>query len=480
MGSRQVVASAQKEHRQITNTEGHVEHSMTEVWTNVVEVIEQAMAKVGLEAGALAAIGVTNQRETTVVWDKTTGAPLCNAIVWMDARSAPICDEIKARLGGRDALMERAGIPIVPYFSGTKLRWILDHHPEIRAAAERGDAVFGTVDSWVVWNLTGGTHGGAHVTDVTNASRTLLMNIDTLEWDDTLCRELGVPRRMLPVIKSSSEVYGTCTLAALRGVPVAGILGDQQSALVGHACFHVGDTKNTYGTGCFLLQNTGRARVTSHAGLMTTVAYKFGASPAMYGLEGSVAQAGTVVQWLTSVGLTHGSRDAEMQAQGVTDNGGVFLVPAFTGLFAPHWRDEARGILVGLTRATEKGHVARAALESTAFQSTDVLDLMRQGSGVAVSALKVDGGMVVNETLMQFQADIANTRVIRPTITEATAFGAAIAAGLAVGVWKDLDEVERLWKVDRVYEPVRVVAVQPTRHSESSRGREAKKSDNER
>jgi len=397
-------------------------------------------------------VGITNQRETAIVWDRATGDPLCNAIVWQDTRTDTICHAL-AREGGQDRLRAQTGLPLATYFAGPKVRWILDNVPGVRERAERGDALFGTVDSYLVWWLTGGPDGGVHVTDVTNASRTLLMDLATLDWDDELLRIIGVPRAMLPQICSSSEVYGTAR-GLLEGIPVAGILGDQQAATMGQGCYEPGEAKNTYGTGCFMLLNTGEQIVPSRSGLLTTVCYKLGLQPAVYALEGSIAIAGALVQWLRdNLGLIADSGEIEALARTVEDSGGIYFVPAFSGLFAPYWRSDARGAIVGLTRYINKGHIARATLEATAFQTREVLDAMERDSGVRLSRLKVDGGMVGNDLLMQFQADILGVPVVRPRVAETTALGAAYAAGLAVGFWGGLDELRRNWQADREWQP---------------------------
>jgi glycerol kinase len=447
-----VIAVEQKEHRQIYPQPGWVEHDPMEIWGSTQAVIEGALNKAQLKPADLAAIGVTNQRETTVVWDRTSGRPLHNAIVWQDTRTEDICAALR-REGGQDRFRGKTGLPIATYFSGPKIQWILEHVPGARAAAERGSVLFGTIDTWLIWWLTGGPRGGVHVTDVTNASRTLLMDLSTLEWDDELLRFLRVPRAMLPAIHSSSEFYGTSATVA-RGVPLTGDLGDQQAALVGQTCFTVGESKNTYGTGCFILQNTGTTAVPSRHGLLTTVGYKFGSTPAVYALEGSVAITGALVQWLRdNLGLIRSAGEIEALAGTVADHGGVYFVPAFSGLFAPYWRSDARGIIAGLTRFVQKGHIARAALEATAYQTREVLDAMLQDSGIPLPALKVDGGMVRNDLLMQFQADILGVPVVRPTITETTALGAAYAAALAAKVWSSTDDLTRHWRPDKVWEP---------------------------
>jgi glycerol kinase len=446
------VASDQKEHQQVYPRPGWVEHDVEEIWERTHTVVRAALQRAGCEPSDIAAVGITNQRETTVVWDRATGRPYHNAIVWQDLRTDAICQEL-ARDGGQDRFRAKTGLPLATYFSGPKIRWLLDNVPGLRAAAERGDALFGTLDTYLIWNLTGGPRGGVHVTDVTNAGRTMLMNLATLEWDDELLDAIGVPRQMLPAIRSSSEVYGVAA-ELLPGVPVAGNLGDQHAAMVGQTCFDVGEAKNTYGTGCFMLLNTGGEIVQSQNGLLTTLAYKLGDAPAVYALEGSIAIAGALVQWLRdNLGLITGSAEVEALAKLVEDNGGVYFVPAFSGLFAPYWRSDARGVIVGLTRYVNKGHIARAALEATAWQTREVLDAMERDSGVRLTSLKVDGGMVANELLMQFQSDALGVPVIRPRVTETTALGAAYAAGLAVGYWDGLADLRSNWQPDKVWQP---------------------------
>ena len=448
-----IVSVAQKEHAQIYPQPGWVEHDPTEIWRNTQEVIGAALAREGLHVADVAAVGITNQRETTVLWDRNTGQPLHNALVWQDTRTADLVAGF-AREGGQDRFRAQTGLPLATYFSGLKLKWLLDTVPGARAKAEAGDALFGTIDSWVLWNLTGGPAGGAHLTDVTNASRTQLVDLATLDWDDDLLRQFTIPRGVLPRIAASSASYGEAKIPALRGVPIAGILGDQQAALVGQTCFEPGEAKNTYGTGCFMLMNTGTRPVASTAGLITTVAYQFGDEPPHYALEGSIAIAGALVQWLRdNLGLIAKSRDVEELARTVADNGDVYFVPAFSGLFAPYWKDDARGVLVGLTRYANRGHIARAALEATAYQTRDVLEAMEQDSGIPMKELRVDGGMVANELVMQFQADILGVPVVRPRITETTALGAAYAAGLAVGYWSGRDDLKRNWGVDKRWQP---------------------------
>jgi glycerol kinase len=448
-----IVSVAQKEHAQIYPNPGWVEHDPLEIWRNTQEVIGAALARHGLQASDLAAVGITNQRETTVLWDRRTGAPLHNALVWQDTRVGELVAHY-ARDGGQDRFRAKTGLPLATYFSGLKLKWLLDNVSGARAKAEAGDALFGTVDSWVIWNLTGGPARGLHVTDVTNASRTQLVDLATLEWDESLLEALTIPRGVLPRIVPSSSNYGAVRIPALDGAPIAGVLGDQQAALVGQTCFAAGEAKNTYGTGCFMLMNTGTEIVPSTAGLVTTVAYRFGDEPARYALEGSIAIAGALVQWLRdNLGLIAKSPDVEALARAVENNGDVYCVPAFSGLFAPYWQENARGVLVGLTRYANKSHIARAALEAVAYQTRDVLEAMEKDSGIAMKELRVDGGMVANELLMQFQADILDVPVVRPKITETTALGAAYAAGLAVGYWSGIDDLKRNWGIDRRWQP---------------------------
>jgi glycerol kinase len=446
----QVVSVDQKEHEQIYPKPGWVEHDAMEIWERTQEVVRAGLDKV--QASDIAAVGVTNQRETTVVWDRTTGQPVHNAIVWQDTRTDQICNELSAD-GGQDRFRAKTGLPIATYFSGPKIKWILDNVEGVRARAESGDVVFGNIDTWVIWLLTGGPDGGAHVTDVTNASRTMMMNLETLDWDDEILGILGVPRAMLPEIRASSETYGEAR-NGLAGIAVAGDLGDQQAALFGQTCFSVGEAKNTYGTGNFLLLNTGNEAVQSKSGLLTTLAYKIGDQPATYCLEGAIAITGALVQWLRdNIGLIKESPEVEDLAKTVDDNGGVYFVPAFSGLFAPYWRNEARGVIAGLTRYVNKGHIARAALEATAWQSKEVVDAMNADSGVELTSLKVDGGMVHNELLMQFQADVLDVPVIRPTVAETTSLGAAYAAGLAVGFWSEVEDLRANWGKDKEWQP---------------------------
>jgi glycerol kinase len=448
----QVVAIDQKEHEQIFPRPGWVEHDANEIWQRSQEVIQGALGNAGLSATDLAAVGITNQRETTVVWDKSTGQPIHNAIVWQDTRTDRICNELAAD-GGQDRFRATTGLPIATYFSGPKIKWLLDNVEGARERAEAGDLVFGNIDSWCIWNLTGGPDGGVHVTDVTNASRTMMMDLATLQWDDAILSILGVPRSMLPDIRSSSQVYDNAT-GVLAGIPVAGDLGDQQAALFGQTCFSVGEAKNTYGTGNFLLLNTGTKAVPSKSGLITGLGYKIGDQPAVYMLEGSIAITGALVQWLRdNLHLISSSAEVETLARTVDDNGGVFFVPAFSGLFAPYWRSDARGVIAGLTRYVNSGHIARATLEATAWQSKEVVDAMNADSGVELTSLKVDGGMVVNDLLMQFQADVLGVPVIRPTVAETTALGAAYAAGLAVGFWREVEDLRANWGKDKEWDP---------------------------
>jgi glycerol kinase len=446
----QVVAVDQKEHEQIYPKPGWVEHDPLEIWQRTQEVVGAGLDKV--QASDIAAVGVTNQRETTVLWDRSTGQPVYNAIVWQDTRTDQICNELSAD-GGQDRFRAKTGLPIATYFSGPKIKWILDNVDGVRAKAENGDVLFGNIDTWVIWQVTGGPDGGVHVTDVSNASRTMLMNLETLDWDDEILGILGVPRAMLPEIRASSETYGEAK-NGLAGIPVAGDLGDQQAALFGQTCFSVGEAKNTYGTGNFLLLNTGNEAVQSKSGLITTLAYKIGDQPAVYCLEGSIAITGALVQWLRdNIGLIQTSAGIEELAKTVEDNGGIYFVPAFSGLFAPYWRSDARGVIAGMTRYVTKGHIARAALEATAWQSREVVDAMNADSGVELMSLKVDGGMVYNELLMQFQADVLDVPVIRPTVAETTSLGAAYAAGLAVGFWSEVEDLRANWGKDKEWQP---------------------------
>ena len=449
-----IVSTGQLEHEQIFPKAGWVEHDPKEIWNNTREVIGQALSKANITRHDIAAIGITNQRETAVVWDKNTGEPVYNAIVWQDTRTQSIVDRL-AKDGGVERFKNTVGLPLATYFSGTKIVWILENVEGAREKAEAGDLLFGTTDTWVLWNLTGGTEGGVHVTDVTNASRTLFMDLETLQWDDEILAAFDVPKSMLPEIKSSSEIYGTAsTHSLLREVPIAGILGDQQAATFGQAAFETGEAKNTYGTGNFIIFNTGEEIVRSENGLLTTLGFKLGDAKPHYALEGSIAVTGSLVQWLRdNLGLFSNAPEIETLAKQVEDNGGAYFVPAFSGLFAPYWRPDARGALVGLTRYVNKNHIARAALESTAFQTAEVIDAVNADSGVPLTELKVDGGMTANDTLMQFQADILGVPVVRPVVAETTALGAAYAAGLAVGFWSDLDDLSKNWQEDKRWEP---------------------------
>jgi glycerol kinase len=455
-----VIAVEQKEHKQIYPKPGWVEHDALEIVAVTRDVMAGALSKSGIPPLAIAAIGITNQRETTVVWDKSTGRPVYNAIVWQDTRTDTIIARL-ARDGGQDRFRRKTGLPLATYFSGPKIKWILDNVKDAKEKARKGGLLFGNIDTWLIWNLT-----GKHVTDVTNASRTMLMNLKTLDWDDEILNILGVPRSMLPEIKSSSEIYGYVgagssrpnwgeSTSPLQGIPIAGDLGDQQAALFGQTCFKAGEAKNTYGTGCFMLMNTGEKPVQSKAGLLTTLGYKIGNKKAVYALEGSIAITGALIQWLRdNLGLIQSSAEVEALAKSVEDSGGIYFVPAFSGLFAPYWKSSARGAIVGMTRYVNKGHIARAALEATAYQTREVLDAMEKDSGVKLTALKVDGGMVFNELLMQFQSDILNVPVIRPKVAETTALGAAYAAGLAIGFWNNTNELRSNWAKDKEWLPV--------------------------
>lgn len=434
----EVVAVDQIEHEQIFPKAGWVEHDAAEIWTNAQKVIKGCLQEAGIAKEQISAIGITNQRETAVVWDRDTGEPICNAIVWQDTRTQSLCDEL-AKEGGIERFKDVCGLPLATYFSAPKVRWILDN------VEHDGELLFGNTDTWLLWNLTGGTDGGLHATDVTNASRTMLMDLATLDWDADTAEAIGVPMDMLPEIRPSSGDFGTCTLPELEGVPIAGILGDQQAATFGQACLEPGMAKNTYGTGCFMLLNTGTEAVHSDNGLLTTVCYQLSGQDAVYALEGSIAVAGSLVQWVRdNLGLISSAAEIEELAHDV-DNGGAYFVPAFSGLFAPHWRPDARGALVGLTRYVDKRHIARAVLESTAYQTREVLEAMEADSGEPLKELKVDGGMVLNQTLMQFQADVLGVDVVRPTVNETTALGAAYAAGLATGYWESTDDIVANW-----------------------------------
>ena len=452
----EIISVAQKEHKQIYPRPGWVEHDPLEIWQRTQEVVQAALSNLRAPASILG-LGITNQRETTIVWNPRNGKVWHNAIVWQDTRTKEICDSLAAEYG-QDRFRAKTGLPLATYFSGPKIKWLLDNVPGLRSAAARGEAIFGNVDTWLIWNLTGGVNGGVHVTDVTNAGRTLLMDLHTLNWDDEILRVLDIPRQMLPEIRPSSdtEFYGHTVMEGpfAARVPVCGNLGDQHAALVGQTCFNPGEAKNTYGTGCFMLLNTGTEIVPSKYGLLTTVGYQFSRQPPVYALEGSIAITGALVQWLRdNLGIIEKSSDVETLAHTVDNNGGVYFVPAFSGLFAPYWRSDARGVIVGLTRYANKGHIARAALEATAFQTREVLDAMQADSGVQLQTLKVDGGMVVNELLMQFQADILGVPVVRPKVAETTALGAAYAAGLAIGYWENFDDLRTNWQVQQRWSP---------------------------
>ena len=449
-----IVSVGQKEHEQIMPQAGWVEHDAVEIWQNVQEVIGIALGRADLTRHDIEAIGITNQRETAVVWDRRTGRPIYNAIVWQDTRTQPIVDRLAAD-GGVERFKSIVGLPLATYFSGTKIAWILENVEGAREAADAGHLMFGTTDSWVIWNLTGGVEDGVHVTDVTNASRTLFMDLETLDWRDDILEAFGVPRSMLPEIRSSSEIYGYAEDSSLlRETPISGVLGDQQAATFGQAAFRSGESKNTYGTGCFLIFNTGEEIVHSKNGLLTTVGFKLGDGPAHYALEGSIAVTGSLIQWLRDqLGIIDSAPEVEQLASSVENNGGVYFVPAFSGLFAPYWRPDARGAIVGLTRYVNKGHIARAALEAVAFQTRDVLDAVNADAGVELTELKVDGGMVANDALMQFQADVLGVPVVRPVVAETTALGAAYAAGLAVGFWNGLDDLRANWQEQQRWEP---------------------------
>jgi glycerol kinase len=450
-GGGRIVTCAQKEHAQIYPQPGWVAHDPEEIWSAAQTVMREAMAAHGLAPADLAAIGITDQRETTVAWNRKTGKALTNAIVWQDTRTSDYVSDL-ARQGGQDRFRAKTGLPLSTYFSSLKIRWILDHVPGARDQAGRGDLLFGNIDTFLVWHLTGGPHGGIHVTDVTNASRTQLMNLETLVWDRELLDVFGIPEAILPKICSSSEVYGEVKEGPLSGVPIAGILGDQQAALVGQTCFRPGEAKNTYGTGCFLLMNTGEQPVQSKHGLLTTVAFKFGSKPAHYALEGSIAITGALVQWLRdNLDLISTSSEIETLARSVEDNGGVYFVPAFSGLYAPYWKHNARGVIAGLTRYANKGHLARAVLEATAFQTREVVEAMEKDSGSSLEVLRVDGGMVENDLLMQFQADILNRPVVKSSVKETTSLGAAYAAGLAVGFFKNTEDLCQKWTAARTW-----------------------------
>ena len=448
----EIISVGQKEHKQIYPQAGWVEHDSDEIWRNTQEVIGLALGKANLSAKDLAAVGITNQRETTLAWNKVTGKPYYNALVWQDTRVGSELAEL-AKDGGMDRFRAKTGLPLATYFSGLKLRWLLNNVKGLREDAEKGVALFGNMDTFIAWNLTGGVDGGIHITDVTNASRTQLMDLATCQWDNEILQVLSIPKAMLPTIQASSKVYAKAK-GVLGGVPLAGILGDQQAALVGQTCFDPGQGKNTYGTGCFLLMNSGKKPVQSQHGLLTTVAYQLGDEPVHYALEGSVAITGALVQWLRdNLGIIKNSPDIEKLAKEVEDNGGCYFVPAFSGLYAPYWKQDARGVLVGLTRYVNKSHIARAALEATAFQTWEVLEAMEKDAGISITSLRVDGGMVVNQLLMQFQSDILGEEVICPKIIETTALGAAYAAGLAVGYWENLDDLRKNWAIANTWKP---------------------------
>jgi len=448
-----IIAVAQKEHEQIFPQPGWVEHDASEIWMNVQDVVQDALAEAKLDAADIASIGITNQRETTVVWDRATGKPVFNAIVWQDTRTADLVRTLGAPVGP-ERFRERTGLPLATYFSGPKLLWLLENVDGLRDRVEREEVFFGTMDTWLIWNLTGGVDGGRHVTDVTNASRTILMNLHSLSWDETILERMNIPASVLPEIASSSEVYGVAT-GALAGVPVAGALGDQHAALVGQTAFEEGDLKSTYGTGAFLLLNSGEKPVSSQHGLLSTVAFKFGEAPAHYALEGSIAVSGSLVQWFRDqLGAIAKASDIEALAASVDDNGGCYFVPAFSGLFAPHWRSDARGVIAGLTGYVTKAHIARAILEASAWQTREIVDAMAADTGIELQELRVDGGMTANRLLLQILADALDVDVVRPTVVETTALGAAYAAGLAVGFWPDLDALRANWEVDETWHPV--------------------------
>jgi glycerol kinase len=448
-----IIACDQREHEQIYPRPGWVEHDPQEIWNRTQEVIAGALQQKSLKPSDLAAVGITNQRETTVLWNRRTGEPVHNAIVWQDTRTAESVAEL-SKIGGQNRFRAKTGLPLTTYFSSLKIRWLLENVRGVREQAEGGDVLFGNVDTFLAWHLTGGVHGGIHVTDVTNASRTQLMNLGTLDWDQEILEAFGIPKVMLPRICSSSEIYGTIRESTVQGAQLAGILGDQQAALVGQTCFNPGEAKNTYGTGCFLLMNVGKKPVPSNFGLLTTVGYRIGTQPPIYALEGSIAITGALVQWLRdNLNLISKSTEVESLAASVTDNGGVYFVPAFSGLYAPYWKDSARGVIAGLTRYANKGHLARAVLEATAFQTREVLEAMEKDSGIALGSLRTDGGMVGNNLLMQFQADILNKPVVRPVMRETTALGAAYAAGLATGFYRNMDDLRENWSVDRTWQP---------------------------
>jgi glycerol kinase len=448
-----VVSVAQKEHEQIYPKPGWVEHDAKEIWARCQEVLDEALSAAGASADDIAGLGITNQRETSLVWDRNTGEPIHNALVWQDTRTDKLVDKLSAD-GGQDRFREKVGLPLATYFSGPKVSWLLDNVEGARAKAEAGDLVFGNMDTWLIWNLTGGTNGGLHITDVTNASRTMLMDLKTLSWDPEIASIIGVPMSMLPEIRGSSDVYGEVKSGGAAGVKIAGDLGDQQAATFGQTCFSPGEAKNTYGTGNFMLLNTGTEAVQSKSGLLTTVCYKIGDNDAIYALEGSIAITGALVQWLRdNLKMIKAAPEVEDLAKSVDDNGGLYIVPAFSGLFAPYWKSNARGVFAGLTRYVTAGHIARATLEATAFQTREVVDAMATDSGVNLESLKVDGGMVQNELLMQFQADLLGVPVYRPEVAETTALGAAYAAGLATGFWDSEEDLRENWAEDKRWEP---------------------------
>jgi glycerol kinase len=448
-----IVSVAQKEHEQIYPKPGWVEHDANEIWARCQEVLQEALEEAGASRDNVAGLGITNQRETTLVWDKTTGEPIHNALVWQDTRTDKIVEEL-GQVGGQDRFRDKVGLPLATYFSGPKVRWILENVDGAREKADAGDLAFGNMDTWVLWNLTGGVDGGLHITDVTNASRTMLMDLKTLSWDPHIADTIGVPLSMLPEIHASSEVYGEVKAGPAAGVPIAGILGDQQAATFGQTCFDVGDAKNTYGTGNFMLINTGNELTHSKSGLLTTICYKIGDDAPVYALEGSIAITGALVQWLRdNLKMIEAAPEVEELAATVEDNGGLYIVPAFSGLYAPYWKSNARGVFAGLTRYVNAGHIARATLEATAFQTAEIVEAMNKDSGVDLTELKVDGGMVQNETLMQFQSDILGVTVIRPVVAETTALGAAYAAGLATGFWDSQEDLRENWAEDKRWEP---------------------------
>ncbi len=448
----EIKSSSQKEHRQIFPKAGWVEHDAVEIWINTKEVVSLALNEHGLKPGDISALGITNQRETVVLWDKTTGKPCCNSIVWQDTRSNDICDQLAAS-GGKDRFRDKTGLPLATYFSGPKIKWAIENIPAVKKCLDQGNLLVGTIDTWLIWNLTDGVRGGLHITDVTNASRTMLMDIHTLHWDETILSLLGIPASILPEIVPSSQSYGA-SVEPLAGIPICSAVGDQQAALLGQSCFSPGEAKNTYGTGCFLLLNTGEKPVPSKSGLLTTLAYQLENQPPVYCLEGSIAITGALVQWLRdNMNIIQESSEIEKLAASVPDNGGVYFVPAFSGLYAPYWRGDARGVIVGMSRYTNKAHIARAALEATAFQTREIFDAMEKDSNVHLKALKVDGGMVKNDLLMQFQSDLLDAPVVRPRVSETTALGAAYAAGLAVGFWSGFDDLRENWQKDKEWIP---------------------------